>query len=599
MAMIHRLQWIDAEIRADRHPNTKSLAERFEISRRQALRDFEYLRDSLGAPLDYSAKCHGYYYTSDTYILPGPFVTEEERRLLHHLQSYYSKAAEDEAPGSGAYAQMADLMQKLGGITRETPSKGTRTERSSWELPSPYRATILLPSAISPQTITKLEPHIVSHDDGETICEFREWEQFLDLLMGLREPMELLWPIWLRERLTERLSSWLERQREISSSPSDGSAMPPASLVSEPSSPTQMGITFSMQRSVRDRGSVTTTFLPSKRELAEIKMVKSNSSYLGALYGVLVAAGMCDLSFDLFAAQTGRAFHFSLHGLCHPSSISVYNWTSDHRRAVDLIGVFTQVITFEPHFITYPAACKRVVSSIKQGLNRGFGAVLWGVDGGEFGIIKGYDDADGVFLTDGVGQWQTAGTSTPILYDNIGRTFNVPILHCQIPIEQVEYNHETCQRVTLGQYVQSMETPTLFDADYYYGLSAYQVWDTALRSRNFNQVGLRYVTGYYAEAKRQMATYIRHVASSVHLSGGVIALYDQLALTYRKMLTDVLEQEMSIWGERPKWKPLTPAQADAMAALVREAHRVERQGIAGIKKRLQEDESKSGYLIQV
>ena len=48
MAALHRIQWLDSEIRAETYPNARRLAERFEISHRQAQRDFEYLRDSLG-----------------------------------------------------------------------------------------------------------------------------------------------------------------------------------------------------------------------------------------------------------------------------------------------------------------------------------------------------------------------------------------------------------------------------------------------------------------------------------------------------------------------------------------------------------------------
>jgi predicted DNA-binding transcriptional regulator YafY len=40
----HRIAWIDAQIRAGRRPNTLAIAERFEISTRQAARDVEYLR---------------------------------------------------------------------------------------------------------------------------------------------------------------------------------------------------------------------------------------------------------------------------------------------------------------------------------------------------------------------------------------------------------------------------------------------------------------------------------------------------------------------------------------------------------------------------
>ncbi|HCJ10326.1 MAG TPA: hypothetical protein DHW14_04085 [Clostridiales bacterium] len=102
---LHRLQWIDTQIRAGRYPNTRDLADEFEISRRQALRDFEYLRDSLGAPLEYSAAHRGYYYTTDVYTLPGPYVTRSERNLLTSLASYYAGMAGRDSPFATAYAE--------------------------------------------------------------------------------------------------------------------------------------------------------------------------------------------------------------------------------------------------------------------------------------------------------------------------------------------------------------------------------------------------------------------------------------------------------------------------------------------------------------
>jgi predicted DNA-binding transcriptional regulator YafY len=61
VASLHRLQWIDECIRHNKYPNITQIVERFEISRRQALRDVEYLRDSLGAPIKYNAKYQGYF----------------------------------------------------------------------------------------------------------------------------------------------------------------------------------------------------------------------------------------------------------------------------------------------------------------------------------------------------------------------------------------------------------------------------------------------------------------------------------------------------------------------------------------------------------
>lgn len=48
MSNLHRILWIDQEIRRGGYPNSRTIAEQFEISPRQAARDIEYLRYSLG-----------------------------------------------------------------------------------------------------------------------------------------------------------------------------------------------------------------------------------------------------------------------------------------------------------------------------------------------------------------------------------------------------------------------------------------------------------------------------------------------------------------------------------------------------------------------
>ncbi|MFC0391419.1 hypothetical protein [Paenibacillus mendelii] len=81
MASLHRIQWIDARVRQGQYPNIQQMMERFEISRRQALRDVEYLRDSLGAPLDYCPKRKGYYYTDHSFAVPGQLLTADQQDL--------------------------------------------------------------------------------------------------------------------------------------------------------------------------------------------------------------------------------------------------------------------------------------------------------------------------------------------------------------------------------------------------------------------------------------------------------------------------------------------------------------------------------------
>ncbi len=72
-----RFIWIHSRIKAGRYPNAGDLARRFEISRRTAQRDIEFMRDRLEAPLDYHKRHKGYRYTEGSYELPSLWFTED------------------------------------------------------------------------------------------------------------------------------------------------------------------------------------------------------------------------------------------------------------------------------------------------------------------------------------------------------------------------------------------------------------------------------------------------------------------------------------------------------------------------------------------
>ncbi|RXZ78897.1 WYL domain-containing protein [Paenibacillaceae bacterium] len=97
MSNVHRIQWFDMQIRQGKYPNSSQLAEHFEISRRQAQRDIEYLEMSLGAPLVYIAKRRGYDYEDQAFILPLLYMTEEEQKVLQYLAYRYKNYNYDNA----------------------------------------------------------------------------------------------------------------------------------------------------------------------------------------------------------------------------------------------------------------------------------------------------------------------------------------------------------------------------------------------------------------------------------------------------------------------------------------------------------------------
>jgi predicted DNA-binding transcriptional regulator YafY len=73
-----RIYFIDQKIASGRYPNTPSLAREYEISTSTISRDIEYMRERLGAPIEYDALRRGYYYSEKTFRLTLNFDTADE-----------------------------------------------------------------------------------------------------------------------------------------------------------------------------------------------------------------------------------------------------------------------------------------------------------------------------------------------------------------------------------------------------------------------------------------------------------------------------------------------------------------------------------------
>lgn len=93
-----RYYWFHNQIRNNKYPNSRHLADRFEISQKSAQRDIEFMRDRIAAPLEYSYTSKGYYYTDQGFELPPIWLNEEElvafilaKRLAAAIPNRYLK----------------------------------------------------------------------------------------------------------------------------------------------------------------------------------------------------------------------------------------------------------------------------------------------------------------------------------------------------------------------------------------------------------------------------------------------------------------------------------------------------------------------------
>lgn len=73
-----RYNWFHCQIKAVNHPNARKLAQRFELSPKQAQRDIEFIRDRLLAPLVYNPFHRGYEYGDAGYELPPIWFREDD-----------------------------------------------------------------------------------------------------------------------------------------------------------------------------------------------------------------------------------------------------------------------------------------------------------------------------------------------------------------------------------------------------------------------------------------------------------------------------------------------------------------------------------------
>jgi len=97
---LERLYIIDREIASGKYPNTNDLVESLEraeasgecksVSIATVSRDLEFMRDRLKAPIEYDAYKRGYYYSENTFRLPGVFASAEDFMALGMAKSILS-----------------------------------------------------------------------------------------------------------------------------------------------------------------------------------------------------------------------------------------------------------------------------------------------------------------------------------------------------------------------------------------------------------------------------------------------------------------------------------------------------------------------------
>jgi len=110
--ILERFLWFQNEIKQEKYPNTKTLAEKFEITRKTAQRDIDFMRDRLNAPLVYLPERRGFAYEDNTFELSG-FWLEEEALTSLLLAYRLASAVPDIAIKTSLRSFLEQLLKKI------------------------------------------------------------------------------------------------------------------------------------------------------------------------------------------------------------------------------------------------------------------------------------------------------------------------------------------------------------------------------------------------------------------------------------------------------------------------------------------------------
>ena len=164
-----RIQWFHRMVADKCYPNSHDIAEKFNISIRQAQRDIEHIRTALTAPLVYSSAHKGYFYETD-FFLPSTISTESE----------------------------SDYNTIIAGIRDFTDAS---SHTSAIQMQLPYSAVLEITDKI---TVMNLRSFIIGEERRHRYrCEFPSIELFLGVIISTGAEIRIVSPDWLREKLID------------------------------------------------------------------------------------------------------------------------------------------------------------------------------------------------------------------------------------------------------------------------------------------------------------------------------------------------------------------------------------------------------------
>lgn len=138
-----RLLFIDQKIRERNFPNRTTLAREWEVSAKTIGRDLEYMRYQLDAPLAYSSREHGYYYTEEQYRLPAMDIRESDLFAIYLADKLLAQYE-----NTPIHAGLISVFRKIEDSLPDKLAAGPGNDQTRFTVFPPF-ATVILPEVLA------------------------------------------------------------------------------------------------------------------------------------------------------------------------------------------------------------------------------------------------------------------------------------------------------------------------------------------------------------------------------------------------------------------------------------------------------------------
>jgi predicted DNA-binding transcriptional regulator YafY len=210
-AVLSRVYFIDREIASGKYPNVNDLANEYGVGTATIYRDIDYMRIMLNAPIEYSAKERGWYYSEKTFRLPARFAAANDMLALGMAKSLVS-LYKDTPLYESAIRLLNDITAPL------SPDDNDDGERAAW-----YEKRIIVPPVASSPVNSETWDVIVDAMRENKIITF-EYKGYVDNNYKTRlvRPYQLLFDtgVWFLYGYAEERSAirifYLSRMKHVS-----------------------------------------------------------------------------------------------------------------------------------------------------------------------------------------------------------------------------------------------------------------------------------------------------------------------------------------------------------------------------------------------